>query len=153
MWLERKTGKTHTLIEIIRRLVAEDKKVLVCGASNLAVGTVVVVLNTFELDRLIQDHVDNLLERLVPHKIPLTRLGHPARVLSTLHGATLDSQATNSDEAALANDVKREIDTAMTSLSGKGKGRLRGGERKKMWDEVRELRKELSTVPAYLLSL
>ncbi len=33
------TGKTYTLVEIIRQLVfVQKKRVLVCGASNLAVG-------------------------------------------------------------------------------------------------------------------
>lgn len=85
---------------------------------------------------------DNLLERLLPHGIPVTRLGHPARVLSALHSATLDAQASRSDESALAKDVKKDLEAAMNSLSGKGKGRLKGPERRKMWDEVKELRKE-----------
>jgi DNA polymerase alpha-associated DNA helicase A len=85
---------------------------------------------------------DNLLERLLPHGIPVTRLGHPARVLSALHAATLDAQASRSEESALAKDVKKDLETAMSSLSGKGKGRLKGAERRKMWDEVKELRKE-----------
>ncbi|KAG8921469.1 hypothetical protein FRC00_008611, partial [Tulasnella sp. 408] len=117
------TGKTHTLVEIIRQLVAQEKKVLVCGASNLA--------------------VDNLLERLIPHGIPVTRLGHPARVLGSLQSSTLDTQAAASDESQLAKDVKAELETVMNTLAGKGKGKKpRGAERKKMWDEVKELRKE-----------
>ncbi|CAE6428013.1 unnamed protein product [Rhizoctonia solani] len=116
------TGKTQTLVEIIRQLVQQEKRVLVCGASNLA--------------------VDNLLERLVPHQIPLTRIGHPARVLGNLHTETLDAQAARSDQAALAADAKSELENAVASLTGKGKARLRGLERKKMWEEVKELRKE-----------
>ncbi|EJU01057.1 P-loop containing nucleoside triphosphate hydrolase protein [Dacryopinax primogenitus] len=116
------TGKTHTLVEIIRQLVAKEQKVLVCGASNLA--------------------VDNLLERLVPHGIPVTRLGHPARVLQSLQSSTLDAQTAASDESQLAKDVKADIDSAMSALAGKGKARIRGAERKKMWDEVKGLRKE-----------
>ncbi|KAG8845639.1 hypothetical protein FRB96_002307 [Tulasnella sp. 330] len=121
------TGKTHTLIEVIRQFIARDLRVLVCGASNLA--------------------VDNLLERLLLHNIPLTRLGHPARVLSSLHSATLDSQAAASDESQIAKDVKEELETMLNTLAGKGKGggkgrRPKGAERRKMWDEVRELRKE-----------
>jgi DNA polymerase alpha-associated DNA helicase A len=111
------------LVEIILQLVSRGKRLLVCGASNLA--------------------VDNLLERLVPHKIPLIRLGHPARVLNELYSATLDAQAERSDEAQLANDVKKEIETLMTSLTGGSKGkRVKGAERKKIWDEVKILRKE-----------
>lgn len=49
-------------------------------------------------------------------------------------------------KAALAKDVKTELETALGILSGKGKGAKgkspRGLERKKMWEEVKALRKE-----------
>jgi hypothetical protein len=49
-------------------------------------------------------------------------------------------------KAALAKDVKAELEAALGILSGKGKGvkgkSPRGLERKKMWEEVRALRKE-----------
>lgn len=49
-------------------------------------------------------------------------------------------------QAALAKDVKNELEAALDMLSGKGKGAKgkgpRGAERKKMWEEVRALRKE-----------
>ena len=128
------------MVEIIRQLVGQNKRVLVCGASNLAVGEPFSCgLCCLYSNGL---HTDNLLERLVPHQIPLTRIGHPARIMGSLHNETLDAQAARSDQAALAADVKVELETAMSSLAGKGKGRLRGIERKKMWEEVKELRKE-----------
>lgn len=84
-----------------------------------------------------------MLERLIPHGIPVTRLGHPARVLGSLQSSTLDTQAAASDESQLAKDVKGELEAVMNTLAGKGKGKKpRGAERKKMWDEVKELRKE-----------
>ncbi|KAG6380181.1 putative DNA polymerase alpha-associated DNA helicase A [Boletus reticuloceps] len=136
------TGKTHTLIEIIRQLTSNppDQKpvrVLVCGASNLS--------------------VDNILERLLalppPEKgkgVPLkvTRIGHPARVMARedILNATLEIKAGRSDQAALAKDVKAELNAALDTLAGKGKGKgakkPRGLERKKMWEDVRALRKE-----------
>jgi DNA polymerase alpha-associated DNA helicase A len=47
-------------------------------------------------------------------------------------------------KAALARDVKAELESTLSILSGKGKGGKlpRGLERKKMWEEVRALRKE-----------
>ena len=46
----------------------------------------------------------------------------------------------------MAKDVKNELEAALDVLSGKGKGAKgkapRGLERKKMWEEVRALRKE-----------
>ncbi|PWN48335.1 P-loop containing nucleoside triphosphate hydrolase protein [Violaceomyces palustris] len=148
------TGKTTALVELIMQLALggggdKDLKILVCGASNLA--------------------VDNLLERIVcktEHREALrrkgkgvTRLGHPARVLSGLQASTLDSQTVSSSEGQLVKDVTRELEEAMNSLrlpspsdstttpGNKSKRnanskRLRGAERRKRWEEVRELRKE-----------
>ena len=49
-------------------------------------------------------------------------------------------------QAALAKDVKKELEATLDLLSGKskgGKGKApRGAERRKMWEEVRALRKE-----------
>uniref|UniRef100_A0A8H7XU73 DNA helicase n=1 Tax=Psilocybe cubensis TaxID=181762 RepID=A0A8H7XU73_PSICU len=135
------TGKTHTLIEVIRQLTAQTpvnpkpKRVLVCGASNLS--------------------VDNILERLLAlpitdksQKLKVTRIGHPARVMAHegVLESTLEVKATRTDQAALARDVKDELETTLGILSGKGKGVKgkgpRGAERKKLWEEVKALRKE-----------
>ncbi|KAM5531065.1 hypothetical protein V8D89_015285 [Ganoderma adspersum] len=135
------TGKTHTLIELIRQLTAvtpsnpKPLRLLVCGASNLS--------------------VDNILERLLAlpasedgKKLKVTRVGHPARVMNRedVIEATLEVKASRSDQAVLAKDVKNELEAALDVLSGKGKGAKgkapRGLERKKMWEEVRTLRKE-----------
>lgn len=133
------TGKTHTLIEIIRQLTSitavnpRPMRLLVCGASNLS--------------------VDNILERLLALPAPsqgakliVTRVGHPARIIphEGALNSTLEAQAERSDEAALARDVKAELETALGVLSGKGKGGKmpRGLERKRMWEEVRTLKKE-----------
>ncbi|KAG2159412.1 AAA domain-containing protein [Suillus bovinus] len=137
------TGKTHTLIEIIRQLASpsensvneKQKRILVCGASNLS--------------------VDNILERLLaippPEKgkgtpLTTTRIGHPARVMAHqgVLEATLEAKANKSDQAALVRDVKSEIESTLDVLAGKGKGskKPRGSERKKMWQDVKALRKE-----------
>ena len=87
------TGKTHTLIEVIRQLTTktdanpEPKRVLVCGASNLS--------------------VDNILERLLAlpvvdkaQKLRVTRIGHPARVMAHegILESTLEVKATRTDQ-------------------------------------------------------
>jgi DNA polymerase alpha-associated DNA helicase A len=87
------TGKTHTLIEIIRQLTSitpvnpRPLRLLVCGASNLS--------------------VDNILERLLAlptppqgAKLAVTRVGHPARIIphEGALNSTLEAQAERSDE-------------------------------------------------------
>ncbi|KAJ9115214.1 hypothetical protein QFC20_001081 [Naganishia adeliensis] len=124
------TGKTFTLVEIIRQLVlVQKKKVLICGASNLA--------------------VDNLLARLAPLFPPadVVRLGHPARITQSLLTRTLDYRASRSEDAEIAKDVKDELEGNMRDLAKKkgDKGWVKGRERAKKWDDVRELRKEYRT--------
>jgi len=63
------TGKTRCLVEVIRQLVAKGQRVLAVAASNVA--------------------VDNLVERLVAHRVNALRLGHPARVLPEVEPYTL----------------------------------------------------------------
>ena len=83
------------MIEIVRQLTSVSSvnpkplRVLVCGASNLA--------------------VDNILERLLAlpvtksgDRINATRVGHPARVMSddNVLDSTLDMKAGRSDEVS-----------------------------------------------------
>jgi DNA polymerase alpha-associated DNA helicase A len=90
------TGKTHTLIEIIRQLTSvtpsnpKPLRLLVCGASNLS--------------------VDNILERLLAlpsdgkqDALKVTRIGHPARVMAheNILNSTLEVQASKTDEVPL----------------------------------------------------
>lgn len=96
------TGKTHTLIEIIRQLTnitpsnPKAQRLLVCGASNLS--------------------VDNILERLLAlppgekgEKLKATRIGHPARVMSHegVLDATLDAKAGRSDQVSKSPSTLR----------------------------------------------
>ena len=100
------TGKTHTLIEVIRQLTtastpnSKANRVLVCGASNLS--------------------VDNILERLLAlptldkaAKLKVTRIGHPARVMSHegVLDSTLDVKATRTDQVSVNLATRVETHT------------------------------------------
>ncbi|WP_297519450.1 IGHMBP2 family helicase [Thermococcus sp.] len=63
------TGKTRTLVELIRQEVERGHKVLATAESNVA--------------------VDNLVERLANSGIKVVRVGHPSRVSKNLHETTL----------------------------------------------------------------
>ena len=82
------TGKTTTVVELIRRAVRRGEKVLASAGSNIA--------------------VDNLLERLAAAGERVVRLGHPARVLPELQAHTLDLMVEEHRDVALAHKLVKE---------------------------------------------
>ncbi|OAA67523.1 DNA-binding protein SMUBP-2 [Cordyceps fumosorosea ARSEF 2679] len=112
------TGKTHTLIELILQLVKLKRRVLVCGPSNIS--------------------VDNIVERLAPHRLPILRLGHPARLLPSVVNHSLDVLTQTSEAGAIVKDVRAEMDAKQASI----KKTKSGKERRQIYGDLRELRKE-----------
>lgn len=112
------TGKTHTLIELILQMVKRDLRVLVCGPSNIS--------------------VDNIVERLAPHKLPILRLGHPARLLPSVLDHSLDVLTQTSEAGLIVRDVRSEMDAKQASIKKTKSGR----ERKAIYGDLKELRKE-----------
>ncbi|XP_022634850.1 DNA-binding protein SMUBP-2 isoform X1 [Vigna radiata var. radiata] len=112
------TGKTTTVVEIILQEVKRGSKILACAASNIA--------------------VDNIVERLVPHRVKLVRLGHPARLLPQVLDSALDAQVLRGDNSGLANDIRKE----MKALNGKLLKTKDRNTRKDIQRELRTLSKE-----------
>lgn len=112
------TGKTYTLIELILQLLRRNLRILVCGPSNIS--------------------VDNIVERLAPHKIPLVRIGHPARLLPSVTDHSLEILTQTSDAASIVKDVRKEIDQKTASIRKTRNGR----ERRAIFQDLKELRKE-----------
>lgn len=112
------TGKTHTLIELILQMAQRKKRILVCGPSNVS--------------------VDNIVERLAPNKVPVVRVGHPARLLPSVLEHSLEVLTQTSDAAGIVRDVRREIDEKQASIRKTRTGR----ERRAIYDDLKELRKE-----------
>ncbi|KAL4932971.1 putative DNA helicase [Aspergillus undulatus] len=112
------TGKTHTLIELITQMVKRNLRVLVCGPSNIS--------------------VDNIVERLAPNKIPVVRIGHPARLLPSVLDHSLEVLTQTSEAAAIVRDVRREIDEKVASIRKTRFGR----EKRAIYQDIKELRKE-----------
>ncbi|RFU26328.1 Nucleoside-triphosphate phosphatase, partial [Scytalidium lignicola] len=112
------TGKTHTLIELILQMLKLKLRVLVCGPSNIS--------------------VDNIVERLAPHKVPIVRLGHPARLLPCVLNHSLDVLTQTSEAAAIVKDVRKEMDMKQASIRKTKSGK----ERRTIYADLKELRKE-----------
>lgn len=115
------TGKTHTIVSYISSEVARGNRVLVAAPSNVA--------------------VDNIAERLPRSgtSTKFVRAGHPARILPSVIEHSMDALLAKTDEAALARDIRSELEDLDTSIV-KTKNR---GERKALRLQQRELRKEL----------
>lgn len=120
------TGKTYTLVEIIRQAIAAEESVLVTAASNAA--------------------VDNIAERLIASGVHIVRLGHPARVSEQVEAYTLDAQLEQTEEFKLsrkwiieANALRRKIRT------GRERGTLRRSERRELVKEMRSLFRDART--------
>ena len=112
------TGKTHTLIELILQMVKQGLRLLVCGPSNIS--------------------VDNIVERLASRRVPMVRLGHPARLLPGVLEHSLEVLTRTSDAAALVQDIRNELDAKQASIRKTRNGR----ERRAIYGEMKELRKE-----------
>ncbi|GAA5822704.1 hypothetical protein JCM10212_006515 [Sporobolomyces blumeae] len=149
VWGPPGTGKTQTLVEIIRQMVVtHNLRVLVCGASNLSVDNILARLSIpprlVDAPRSLDPSAPPTPPPSVLRPIPLTRLGHPARVLASLTPHTLDSQTSTSDASQLVADIQSDLSVLERELASKDrKTRLKGSERKKKWDEVKELRKDM----------
>ncbi|CAI4045408.1 hypothetical protein N7582_003514 [Saccharomyces uvarum] len=114
------TGKTFTLIELIQQLLIKhpEKRILICGPSNIS--------------------VDTILERLTPlvSNNLLLRIGHPARLLDSNKRHSLDIL---SKQNSIVKDISQEID----KLIQENKKLKNYKQRKENWNEIKLLRKDL----------
>ncbi len=111
------TGKTRTLVELIRQCVARGERVLATAPSNTA--------------------VDHLGLQLAARGVAVVRLGHPARVAPALEARTVDALVAASDGAALA----RELGDRARDLRRRAYGK-RGAEARELWRECRGLERD-----------
>ncbi len=100
------------------QLIHSKFRILVCGPSNIS--------------------VDNIVERLAPHKLPIIRLGHPARLLPSVLNHSLDVLTQTSEAAGIVQDVRKEMDAKQASIKKTKSGR----ERRAIYADMKELRKE-----------
>jgi superfamily I DNA and/or RNA helicase len=108
------TGKTRTLVEVVRQRVARGERVLCTAPSNTA--------------------VDNLGVRLADAQLRVVRLGHPARVHPALAELTIDAQVDADGATRLAREWRDRARQLRKAALGK-----RGPEARERWQEARAL--------------
>ena len=113
------TGKTTTVVELIRQAAARGEKVLACAPSNLG--------------------VDNLLERLVRAGEQVVRVGHAARVLPELRAHTLDLLVDEHKDVRIARKLVREALALQRKAERYTRAKPAPGARREMRQEARAL--------------
>ena len=124
------TGKTRTLVELIRQAVLQGHKVLICAPSNLG--------------------VDNLFERLLDRRTKAVRIGHVARVLPHLRDQCLAALVPKHRDVrrikklrSEAADLFRKADKSSRSLDRLARQALRE-EARELLADAREIESEIA---------
>ncbi len=117
------TGKTTTLVEVIRQAVAAGARVLACASSNTA--------------------VDNLLERLIPVVPQVVRMGHPARVTEACREHTLDELVRHHETQTIIRDMMRESEGLMRQAAKTTRSREGYRRASQMRSEARALQNQV----------
>ena len=113
------TGKTTTVVELIRQAVARGERVLATAASNHA--------------------VDNLLEKLLAAGELPVRVGHPARVDPALRDRALDILVQKHADARQGRKLAKEARTLFTQADKWTKERPQPGEKAALRREARAM--------------
>lgn len=122
------TGKTTTVVELIRQAVRRGERVLACAPSNLG--------------------VDNVLEKLLDAGESAVRLGHPARVLPALREHTLDLMVDRHSDARRAHKFSRDAFVLFRKASKWTRAKPEPGARRDMRAEARDLLAEARRLEA-----
>lgn len=113
------TGKTTTVVELIRQAVARGERVLATAASNHA--------------------VDNLLEKLLAAGEHAVRVGHPARVDPALRDRALDVLVQKHADARQGRKLAKEARTLFVQADKWTKERPQPGEKAALRREARAM--------------
>lgn len=113
------TGKTTTVVELIRQAVARGERVLATAASNHA--------------------VDNLLEKLLAAGERPVRVGHPARVDPALRDRTLDLLVQKHADARQGRKLAKEARTLFVQADKWTKERPQPGDKAALRREARAM--------------
>jgi ATP-dependent RNA/DNA helicase IGHMBP2 len=114
------TGKTTTVVELIRQSVLQGKKVLACAPSNTG--------------------VDNLLEKLIASHVRVVRIGHPARVQEDLQPYTLDALVQADAGTKVIAEMLRDAERLRQKAGKFTRAKPAPGAKQELWQESKRLR-------------
>jgi ATP-dependent RNA/DNA helicase IGHMBP2 len=116
------TGKTTTIVEIVKTLIEKGERVLVCASSNAA--------------------VDVLTERLAARGLPVVRLGNPSKITEQNLQYCLDRQVVNHEQFGLVKELKKRAEEffRMANKYKRNFDREEREQRKAILKEARNLR-------------
>ncbi|MFT3703948.1 MAG: AAA domain-containing protein [Agriterribacter sp.] len=128
------TGKTTTLVQAIKALIAQDhKQVLVVAPSNTA--------------------VDLLSEKLSEQGLNVLRVGNPARVSERLMSLTLDSKMAEHSSMKDVKKMKKQANE-FRNMAHKYKrnfGKAEREQRKALFDEAHKIIKDVERTEQYII--
>ncbi len=125
------TGKTTTVVELIRQIVRREQTVLACAPSNAA--------------------VDHLLDKLLDAGLHAIRAGHPARVSERLREHTIDLLVENHEGMDVVRDMYREAEQLVRQASRFTRAQPKRGARQAMRRDAKELKRNARRMEAQLL--
>jgi ATP-dependent RNA/DNA helicase IGHMBP2 len=126
------TGKTTTLVQVIKYTVKDEGQVLVCAPSNAA--------------------IDLLVEKLSDQGLNVIRIGHPARVTEQSLSKTMDARIAehpNFDELRLLRK-KMEQTKQKANKYKRSFGHFEKAERRMLREEARQLKSDADTLEFYI---
>lgn len=117
------TGKTKTIVEAVRLLVERGKSVLATAPTNAA--------------------SDLLTEAFDAIKIPVLRIGHPARIHPDVIRNSLETKLSSHPEAKLLERDRKEVQELLKKARKfkRNFGREEAEERRRLYKEADQLRK------------
>ena len=127
------TGKTTTLVQVIKETLRREHQVLVCAASNTA--------------------VDLLVLKCLEQGLEVVRLGNPARVEEALQLHTLDGAITQHDDYKMLRKIRKDAE-GIRKQALKYKRHFGGEERqkrKRLMKEARDLKDAAYKLEDYIL--
>lgn len=150
------TGKTYTLIEIIKQLsLKQNERVLVCGPSNVSVDTILERLALDFEPKSSTKERRSKSQRKTGMRDPsqLIRIGHPARLLDSClkHSLEVLSQSdlgNGNDSKAILMDIEKDINDTLRKI----KKCRNYTERRVLWNDLKGYRKELRKRESNLVS-